>query len=409
MKLPDKLKALEAEELDSPPQRNKHVPKGWEPGVTWEGSSGGTITTGTLETPPDDWDDLLRERGLDPARYEIVGDTIKWCSYDGWKRDAVGEGAYSAICFSYRANIRLRVAAVRENDASLEALYIEARKQRPARSKRKSGEETFVVALSDWQTGNSDFEGVNGQIEAIADLPEKICDQLADHRRSGHQIGTVVLAGLGDLVENTCDFYPSQAFTVDLDRREQTRVVRRGLRDIVLAVSKQAEKVSVVAIPGNHGENRKNGKAYTTVNDNDDVAVFEQVAEIIAASEAIENVGFRLAGEEVVVAIRVSDQTIAFTHGHVPKPRNGAVPTLWEWWKEHAMGRAIPALADADILIAGHFHHLNVKEQEGRLILIAPSLTKVGQYWANAHGTTTAAGTLSLIVSPDGWGGLNIL
>jgi len=85
------------------------------------------------------------------------------------------------------------------------------------------------------------------------------------------------------------------------------------------------------------------------------------------------------------------------------------VPTLWEWWKEHAMGRAIPALADADILIAGHFHHLNVKEQEGRLILIAPSLVKVGQYWANAHGTTTAAGTLSLIVSPDGWGGLNVL
>lgn len=408
MNLPDHLKALEAAQLAEPPQRNKHIPKGWEPGVTWEGVNG-TITTSTLESPPENWDDLLKERGMDPARYEIVGDSIKWCSYDGWKRDEIGGGAYSAICFSYRANIRLRVTALRENDLSLEQLYIDARKHRPAKSKRKEGEETLVVALSDWQCGNGDFGGTSEQIQAIAALPEKISQQLADHRRAGHSIGTVVLAGLGDLVENVCDFYPSQTFRVELDRREQVRVVRRGLRDIIKETAKHVAQVQVAAVPGNHGENRKNGKAYTTVNDNDDVAVFEQVAEIVAASEGLDNVGFRLAAEEVVVAIHVSGQTIAFTHGHAPKPKNGAVPTLWDWWKEHAMGRAIPALADADILIAGHFHHLNVKEQEGRLLFIAPSLTKVGEYWANQHGTTTAAGTLSLVVNPDGWGSLSIL
>ena len=407
MKLPDNLKALEAKQIEEPPERNKHIPKGWEPGVTWEGTKG-TVTTSTLEQPPENWDKLLKERGLDPERYEIVGDTIKWCSYDGWRRDEIGGDTYSALCFSYRANIRLKTPD-KPQDESLEQLYIEARKQKPAKSKRKTGDETLVVALSDWQCGNADFGGTNEQIRAIAALPEQICDQLADHRRAGHNIGTVVLAGLGDLVENTCDYYPNQAFTVELDRREQTRVVRRGIRDIIVQTAKHAEQIQVTAIPGNHGENRKNGKAYTTVNDNDDVSVFEQVAEIIAATESIDNVGFRLAASEITVSIRVSGQTIAFTHGHTPKPKNGAVPTLWDWWKEHTMGRAIPALADANILISGHFHHLNIKEQEGRLLLIAPSLTKVGEYWANAHGTTTAAGTLSLIVNPDGWGGLNIL
>lgn len=185
--------------------------------------------------------------------------------------------------------------------------------------------------------------------------------------------------------------------------------MRRGIRDIIREVARHVDEVQVLAAPGNHGENRKDGKAYTTVNDNDDVAVFEQVAEVIAESEAYDNVRFRLAGEEVVVATHVSGKTIAFTHGHVPKPRSGAVPTLWGWWSDHAMGRAIPSLADADILVAGHFHHLNVKEQEGRLLVVAPSLTQVGEYFANSNGVKTAAGTLSFVVAPDGWGHLNIL
>jgi len=35
----------------------------------------------------------------------------------------------------------------------------------------------------------------------------------------------------------------------------------------------------VGAVPGNHGESRRGSKAFTTFEDNDDLAVFEQVAE----------------------------------------------------------------------------------------------------------------------------------
>jgi hypothetical protein len=86
--LADKLISLET--IDEPTKEKLSYPSGWEPGVIWDGSKG-VVTTSTLTEIPTDWSDILRERGLDPEAYEVVGDTIKWTSYDGWKRDAPGD------------------------------------------------------------------------------------------------------------------------------------------------------------------------------------------------------------------------------------------------------------------------------------------------------------------------------
>ena len=111
--------------------RNRKAPPGWEPGVVWDGTKG-TITTDAIfqDSIPNgtltDWSALLAARGLDPEVYEIVGDTVRWTSFDGWKRDAPGESAYSTICYSYKAEIRLR----RQDTPDLEALYTEDRKDK---------------------------------------------------------------------------------------------------------------------------------------------------------------------------------------------------------------------------------------------------------------------------------------
>ena len=406
MNLGDRFEELENEAVPAPDLTQPDRPKGWEPGVVWDGTRG-ELTTDSVDGPPANWDDLLRERGLDPARYEVVGDSLRWCSYDGWKRDAPGEKAYSAMCFSYKAEVRLRKG--HSNDTSLEQLYREARKAKAPKKTPGTGDSTLVVALSDFQLGNPDGGGTPAQIDALAALPDLILDRLAQLKRSGTQIGTVCVAGLGDLVEGTCGFYPSQEFRVELDRREQTRVVRRNVRDIIKAVSGRAEHVIATAVPGNHGENRKNGKAYTRPSDNDDVAVFEQVAEILRENPIYDNVGFRLPGDGIAISVELSGQTVSFTHGHVPKMRGTPVNTLWEWWKDQAHGRAYPHLAQASILVSGHYHHLNVKEQEGRLLLICPSLTNVGDYFADAKGVNTVPGTLTFVVTPDGWDDLKVL
>lgn len=406
-----KNELLALEEMTEPVKEKPTYPSGWEPGVVWSGTEGVLTTSPTFETPSADWSNILKERGLDPDVYEVDGDSIQWCSYDGWKRDAPGESAYSALCFSYKARIRLKRprAADDPDDTDLLALYRETRKARTTTPKQIDGpDETFVVNLSDWQIGNGDGGGVTTQLEALAALPDLITDRFKQMRRNGRAVNRIVIAGLGDLGEGTCGFYPSQPFLTELDRRQQTRVVRRGITEIVKAAAKTAPQVTVTAVGGNHGENRQNSKRLTGFGDNDDVAVFEQVAEIFHESPHT-NVTFALPNNRLAIALNLHDQIVAWTHGHLAKPQKNAAQALWDWWKDNTMGRYYPAVADANILVAGHFHHLNIKQQEGRTVFICSSLTPVGDWYSNERGVQTVPGTLTFVVNHQGWNSLEVL
>lgn len=404
-----KNELLQLESMPEPTKDKPVYPQGWEPGVVWSGKEGTVTTSPTFDGPSEDWSEILRERGLDPDLYEVDGESIQWCSYDGWKRDAPGESAYSALCFSYKARIRLKRPKTVADDVDLLDLYKEARKARKTSPKVVDGdEETFIVNLSDWQIGNGDGGGVTTQLEALAALPDLVTDRFKQMRRNGRAVNRIIIAGLGDLGEGTCGFYPSQPFLTELDRRQQIRVVRRGITEIVKAAAGISPLVTVTAVGGNHGENRQNMKRITGFGDNDDVAVFEQVAEIFQES-AYDNVQFMLPSERLAIALDVHGQIIAWTHGHLAKPQKNAAQALWDWWKENTMGRYYPAVADANILVAGHFHHFNCKEQEHRTVMICPSLTPVGDWFSNERGVQTVPGTLTFAVNQHGWNSIEIL
>jgi predicted phosphodiesterase len=410
--LKKRLAAVEQQEAHKDATKERSYPPGWEPGVTWDGTKG-EITTNTVHDDPNNpnnnWDELLASRGLNPDLYQIVGNTIRWTSYDGWKRDNPGDEAYSTICYSYKAEIMLKTSETTSNPIP-EEVYQAIRSAKKPKKQPPGGDTHFVVALSDWQTGNRDGGGVEEQAEKIANLVEAIPERIQTLRDAGHNIGHAIIAGLGDLVEGTCGHYPAQQFRVDLDRREQIKLVRRGLRDIIAATAPTVKKLTVVAIAGNHGENRQNGKAITSTGDNDDVAVFEQVAEIFAANKkTYGHIGFKLPLDELTLSIEAAGHIIAFTHGHLAKGNANAAQAIWNWWTKQAMGRAHQGVADADLLIAGHYHHLNIKEQEGRALIIAPSLTAVGEYFQDSAGVKTRPGTLNLTINKDGWNNLHLI
>lgn len=386
----------------------RSYPSGWQPGVVWDGRRG-EVTTGPVYEPPADWGPLLAERGLDPDMYEVDGDTIKWCSYDGWKRDEPGMPAYSAICYSFRAQIRLRRPTADQPD--LFAMYGEARKAK-RRKEIRSGVATLVVALSDWQMGNPDGGGIEAQMDAIAALPQQVTDRIADLRRQKVDVGQVCVAGLGDLHEQCWGFYSYQPFAVELDRREQQRVIRRGVFDLCRTVAPQVERFILTGVGGNHGEgNRQNGKRVTGANDNDDVAVLEQVGDILLSNpETFSNVSVRLPADRLAISLELSGQIQAFTHGHLAKMKSGdATKTMWEWWRDQMHGRHFPGVADATVLTGGHFHHFNVKEQYERTLFICPSLTNVSAYFGDQKGVRSNPGTLTYVLDPDGWGALEII
>lgn len=382
-------------------------PAGWEPGIHWTGTEG-TISTGPLEAPPDPalWAELVADWGLDPAITEVIPGTVEIRAWDA----AIGGGAIQRMKY-YKAKLRRRVDPDEANRVDFEDLYKEVRKAKPSRTPKPDGSATFVVALSDFQVGNGDGGGVREQVERLAALPDQLRDRVADLRRSGDKIGTIAVLGLGDLVENVCGFYPAQPYRVEANLRDQVKLVRRALRDITMTLAPAAPRMVVACVPGNHGEaTRQNGKQITAPGDNHDVAVFEQVAEMLAVNpDAYGHIDWRIPRDEIAVSLSLSGQIVALTHGHVPRPSGGPVNAMWKWWTEQAMGRAYPGVADASMLFCGHFHHFNVKEQDGRLLLICPSLTAVGEYWQDEHGTITRAGTLTLVIDNDGWGNLSII
>lgn len=398
--LKDRLEAVENQSAELQATKDKIYPPGWQPGVVWEGNSG-QITTPPVDEPPSSWEEWLVRYGLDPEIHVVEDDKVRFTAWDGWKRDTPDGPAYSAVQFSFRAQVTLK----KEYDTvDYEDLYKEILAQKKSRKKTPTGESALIILLSDWQTGNDGDGGAEGTVESIAELVTILPDHISDTRKIV-DIGEIVVMGMGDLVEGTCNFYPNQEFTVELDRREQIKVVRRGIRDVIMAVHPHAEQMTVGAVGGNHGENRAKGSRTLTSTkaDNDDVAVFEALAEGFAMNPTYENIHWKIPREQLAISHRIGDQIVAFTHGHIAKYRSTPMNTMWEWWKNQAYGRHFPGVADADILVAAHYHHLNIKQQENRTLMIAPSLRRVSAYFGDYSGLRTVPGTLTFVVTPDGW------
>ena len=395
--LRDRLAAVQGEAELTDVTRDKNMPPGWEPGVVWDGTEG-TITADPIDSDEPNWDKMLLARGLNPEVYEVAEDIVRFSSWDG----ANGERK-----FSFRAAIRIKRPA---SHVLQEDVYQSIRKGKKVKHKPPSGDCHFVVALSDWQVGNRDGGGMEEQARKIANLVDLIPQRITDLRKMGYKIGHVVVAGMGDLAEGTCNFYPAQEFRIEADRRDQMKLVRRGLTDIIKAVAPLAKEVTVLTVGGNHGENRGKGKAHTTTGDNDDVAVFEPIAEAFQENKkAYGHIGWKIPLEQLSLSIELAGHIVAFTHGHLSRPSQNAAQSIWTWWQKQAMGRAHPGVADANILITGHYHHLNVKEQEGRALFVCPSLTTVGEYFQDGNGVKTQPGTLTLTVDESGWGNLHLI
>jgi len=381
-----------------PPQKH---PKGWEPGVTWNGETG-EVSSGPMEEAPNDelWNEIVKDFGVTNS-VRIIPGSIQIRAWD----------TYGGRMKYYRA--RLEPASVdEESRADIEALCKMVERRRPlvkVEETHQGGERSLVVALADWQVGKRDING--GTPEFIERLLSTF-DKLECHAKAmkkSHGITTVYLVGLGDLIENCDGHYAAQTFSVDLDRREQCRLVRRLILDLVERFVRMGWQVVLGAVPGNHGENRRNGKAFTNVfTDNDDLAVVEQVAEILdhnAERYAQVSVPTGAIAEDHTMTLDVSGIAVGFAHGHQIK---GGAPL---WWQKQAHGKQ--PIGSADLLVTGHFHHLSLSEGSGRTWIQAPAMDGGSRWWTAQTGSSAPSGMLTFVAGVGcgerGWSDLAIL
>jgi 3',5'-cyclic AMP phosphodiesterase CpdA len=155
-----------------------------------------------------------------------------------------------------------------------------------------------------------------------------------------------------------------QTFSVELDRRDQVKIVRRLLLEYLIEMSKIGLPMHIAVVPGNHGENRLNGKAFTTLNDNDDVAVVEQVAEAINLAHPDNSITWSFPQRNrLSLTVEVMGWIVGLTHGHLARGGTGVEGRILSWFKSMAAAR--DPIGDSDILFTGHYHHARYQQLIG--------------------------------------------
>lgn len=375
-----------------PPVRH---PAGWEPGVAWDGTRG-TVTSPPTDDPAPDWDHVLRHFGLDPERFEVL-EPVQMRSWEA----AIGNGEVRTLWY-YRATIRGRRSA--DERADVDALIARIEAHAPT-ERLPGGPRALVVALSDWQLGKA---GTEATVERILGLGDAVRARLAELRALGRPVATLYACGLGDVVEACDGHYPSQAFEVELSMREQRKVARRLIVALLTAWAPEVERLVVPVVPGNHGEHRKNGAAFTSFGDNSDLEVFEQAAEVLAANPAAYgHVSFVVPRDSLTLALDVHGAILGLAHGHQARQGATVQAKLLNWWKGQSHG--LRPVGDAEVLLVGHFHQLLVHHDGPRTLMIAPTLDSGSQWWAETRGTDSRPGTLTFTLGASGWADLQVL
>ena len=368
----------------------------WTPGVTWDGNEG-LVTTEAMEGDSHpDWSGVLRLWGLDPDNFAVVEPVLfnVWGNTDGalnrqWKGKVVRKGA--------------------KERADIDHLIQEIRKHKPKERKPLiEGAASLVVVASDWQVGKKDGDGLKGLVGRWLQAIDDVEARYKELKKMGRPIESITVLCLGDLVEGCDGHYDIQTFTVEVDRRDQVKIARRLLHDALIRWSKFAPEITVAAIGGNHGENRKNGKAFTTLNDNDDVALVESVAEIFQANpEAYGHIKFAIPTDSLSLTVEVGTKIIGITHGHLARAGAGVEAKLRRWIADQTLGRN--KIGDCDIIVTGHYHSLKMADWGGVKWIQAPALDGGSVWWSQSTGETADVGVLTFVVSERGITDLQLL
>lgn len=343
-------------------------------------------------------DQLLRDHNLDPEHYMIIG-PVRVGSWQQSKRLEDGNRD-TVTLYSHRFHYVPRVEKM-----DLPALFAAARKVRYKQPVSLHGGKTLVVVWADPQTGKVGSRG--GTPELIARV-KQVQDKLALHIRKVRP-DLCIFIDAGDGVENF-ENVPAQQFTNDLSLMDQVDI-EATMEFETIAIMAKAAPTKVVKVPSNHSAWRRGKGLLGRATDDWGIHIgrrLQQMFKLIGAD--VEFIYPRpddlsVAVDASVKGMAASKRTIiGVTHGHVVS-RPEAIP---RWFAEQVFGAQ--AVAHADILITGHFHHLrlmptgrNPFNGRSRWWIQAPTLDNGSDWYRNLRGDDSDPGLLVFEVDEFGF------
>lgn len=402
--------------------------KGWEPRVEVDGDSGVIITDATGNRDLER-DAILKGSDLDPKEWEIVGDL----GFNKWQTPVPIDNEAACTCspkliekhyenrWNYQYKVKLRRYYPKKR-AELEAIIEEIRTHVPVPFAPPRGDDALVIAIADVQMGKGDQGGSPVAIANFLRSMDAFTERVPALRAQGKAYGTLYILGMGDLIENCDNFYAQQTYTVDNNLRDQVKIMRRLIIKAMEAWTPMFERVVVPVVGGNHGENRKDGKSFTDFGDNHDLAIFEQVQEILDANRAAYgHVSFLIPKDDPVLTLDMGGEIVATTHGHIFRGQRGKGPKVRQatpvaqnainWWAAQAHGQQ--AAGDARVLFIAHNHHFLAIETGAKTLIACPALESGSDWFRYQSGESSHDGMLTVRVGKNvaarGWADLEVV
>ena len=378
------------------------LPAGWSPSVQYDATGRAEVVVLGAGQPGDEstWTDEVRALGVDvPPGWRC---RLLAVSHDprAWVRHAQGEDAVTEPV------TRRKYVVEPERGAGLnvDELVAAIGKKRPQPSPRTGETWAYVHAIADWQIGKTAYgQGTEQTVNRILDGLDA---SVARIKREGKRrpIGTIVLASLGDLCEGTSSVGGAVHMTSDLGLTEQLRVIRRLLLEHVKALAPLTERLIVPTAPGNHDQAHRLMGIPAPATDSFAVDAAMQVADALHLAGGYDHVTFITPDvDDLTVTIEAEGTVIGMAHGHQFRGPEKAQ----DWWAKQ--GHARKRIGQAHILMSGHFHHLRVTDDSGRVHIQAPTVDPGSPWFDNKNGGGPQAGVLTLLTRAGHWTGLEIL
>jgi len=356
--------------------KKKHIPS---PVVEFDGSEGEAVTPG-YASEKDNFDDFLLDAGIDPTNVEVIPPVRT----SRWQQQKDGELIWLT---SYRFRFRRKTSGV-----NLPLLMAEAERQHKSRYPKQTTERALVVCWSDLQVGKVDYRGDSA---SLIDRVNQTADELIALIKSDKPEKLYFL-DLGDTVENFGNANAEQQHvTNDLSIMEQVDVATTLAWRTLSRLAEHVPDVTYASVGSNHCQWRRNGKAIGKPTDDWGVFIGRQLARLADAT-SMNNIRFvePQPHEESLALDVFGDEyhVLGIAHGHQAR-RPDMMAT---WWRQQAFGNQ--PVANATVLVHGHFHHLRITEMgstphgTSRFLVMAPTMDNGSNWFRMVTGEDSIPG-----------------
>jgi hypothetical protein len=358
------------------PAKKVSVTSGVRPGIEFDGTDGEAVTPG-YTTEPANFDEFLIEAGFDPATIEVIGDlrTSRWQRYDGeWLT-------------SYRFHFRRKTAIV-----NLPLLLAEAKRRVKSKPITSPGNRALVVLWSDLQVGKVDHRGGLTEFVDRVELMQSRLVALVKREKPDR----IVFVDCGDTIEGFSNKASQhQLQSNDLSLMEQVDLATTYAWQTLKMLVELVPNITYASVGSNHCQWRSGGQQIGKKTDDWGIHIGRTLSRLAHEKELpIRFIEPQPHDESLCLDVfGDSGHRLGIIHGH---QAGGNADSVATWWRKQAFGRQ--PVADASVLVHGHFHHLRVTELGStltggsRFLIGAATMDNGSNWWRTSSGEDSQPG-----------------